>query len=153
MKRFLVLTVLVFAFAVSWAQDFPSWLAGKWEIPSQSAMSGSSYEDWTTVSDNYLIGRTYRIFGNETMYFDNMEILQEGGMVVLKMSAEKGGKRFVGSFVGTKLCNDLWAFVCAEADSPSAIYYRNLGEGQVYVWTEVKTSLDVCTDFIMYKRK
>ena len=93
------------------------------------------------------------LFGNETMYFDNMEILQEGGMVVLKMSAEKGGKRFVGSFVGTKLCNDLWAFVCAEADSPSAIYYRNLGDGQVYVWTEVKTSLDVCTDFIMYKRK
>ena len=91
MKRFLVLTVLVFVFVVSMAQDFPSWLAGKWEIPSQSAMSGSSYEDWTSVSDNYLIGRTYRIFGNETMYFDNMEILQEGSMVVLKMSAGTEG--------------------------------------------------------------
>ena len=82
-----------------------------------------------------------------------MKMLADGGKVVIKMTAEKDGKRFDASFVGTKLCEELWAFECPDADSPSAIYYRNLGNGQVYVWTEVKTNFDVCADFIMYKQK
>ena len=80
-------------------------------------------------------------------------MLADGGKVVIKMTAEKDGKRFEASFVGTKLCEELWAFECPESDSPSAIYYRNLDKGQVYVWTEVTSDIDVCTDFIMYRRK
>ena len=142
MKRCIVILVLVLFSVAMQAQKFPSWLVGKWEIPSQSAISGSSYEEWTKITDHHLEGKTYRLFGNEIVVFDQMVMSVEGGMVVLKMSAEKEGK----------LCEELWAFECPEADSPSAIYDRNIGNGQVYVWTEVKTSFDVCADFIMYKK-
>ena len=153
MKRFFVAVVLVLMSVAMQAQSFPSWLAGKWEIPSLSTFTGSSYEEWTSISGNYFEGKTYRMFGNDTIIFDRMKMLVEGGKVVIKMTAEKEGKRFDASFVGTKLCEELWAFECPDADSPSAIYYRNLGNGQVYVWTEVKTNFDVCADFIMYKQK
>ena len=135
------------------AQTLPSWLLGTWEIPSVSAYAGSSFEVWKRISDSNWEGKTYRMFGNDTIIFDRMKMLVEGGKVVVKMTAEKEGRRFEASFVGTKLCEELWAFECPEADSPSAIYYRNLGNGQVYVWTEVKTNFDVCADFIMYKQK
>lgn len=135
------------------AQTLPSWLLGTWEIPSVSAYAGSSFEVWKRISDSNWEGKTYRMFGNDTIIFDRMKMLVDGGKVVVKMTAEKEGRRFEASFVGTKLCEELWAFECPEADSPSAIYYRNLGNGQVYVWTEVKTSFDVCADFIMYKLK
>ncbi len=135
------------------AQTLPSWLLGTWEIPSVSAYAGSSFEVWKRISDSNWEGKTYRMFGNDTIIFDRMKMLVEGGKVVIKMTAEKEGKRFDASFVGAKLCEELWAFECPDADSPSAIYYRNLGNGQVYVWTEVKTSFDVCADFIMYKQK
>ena len=153
MKKVLILAVLALAFASLRAQELPAWLLGTWEIPSVSAYAGSSYEEWTKVSNDHWEGKTYRMFGNDTIIFDRMKMLAEEGKVVIKMTAEKEGKRFVASFVGTKLCEELWAFECPEADSPSAIYYRNLGDGQVYVWTEVKTSFDVCADFIMYKQK
>ncbi|MBO4875227.1 MAG: hypothetical protein J5542_07975 [Bacteroidales bacterium] len=153
MKRYFVAFVLVLMSVVMYAQSFPSWLAGKWEIPSLSTVSGSSYEEWTSVSGNHFEGKTYRIFGNDTIIFDHMSIRAEGKDVVLKMSAEKGGKRFLADFKGKKVCEELWAFECAESDSPSAIYYRNLGKGQVYVWTEVTSDIDVCTDFVMYRRK
>lgn len=153
MKRYFIVFVLVLMSVVMQAQTFPSWLAGKWEIPSLSTFSGSSYEEWSRVSDSHFEGKTYRIFGNDTIIFDRMSIRTEGKDVVLKMSAEKGGKRFLADFKGKKVCEELWAFECSESDSPSAIYYRNLGNGQVYVWTEVTTSFDVCADFIMSKLK
>ena len=153
MKKYILVLALLLIAIASNAQNFPSWLAGTWEIPSVSAYSGSSYEEWSRVSDNHLKGKTYRMFGNDTVIFDNMNIRVEGGNVVLKMSAEKEGKRFVADFKGKKVCEELWAFECAEADSPSAIYYRNLGNGQVYVWTEVTSDFDVCADFIMFKKK
>jgi len=153
MKKVLILVAFVLAFASLRAQNFPEWLLGKWEIPSVSAYAGSSFEEWTKVSNDHWEGKTYRMFGKDTIIFDRMKMLVEGGKVVIKMTAEKEGKRFEASFVGSKLCEELWAFECPEADSPSAIYYRNLGNGQVYVWTEVKTSFDVCADFIMYRLK
>ena len=151
MKRYFVAVIFVLMSVAMQAQSFPSWLAGKWEIPSLPTFSGSSYEEWTSVSDNHLEGKTYRIFGNDTIIFDKMSIHAEKGKVVLRMSAEKNGNRFDADFKGKMICTDLWAFECAEADSPSAIYYRNLGDRQIYVWTEVKGDYDVCTDFIMYK--
>lgn len=153
MKKVLILVAFVFAFASLRAQNLPDWLLGTWEIPSISEFAGSSFEMWSRISDSNWVGKTYRMFGKDTIIFDRMKMLVEGGKVVIKMTAEKEGKRFEASFVGTKLCEELWAFECPEADSPSAIYYRNLGNGQVYVWTEVKTSFDVCADFIMYKLK
>ncbi len=153
MKRYFVAVVLVLMSVAMQAQTLPSWLLGTWEIPSVSAYAGSSFEVWKRISDSNWEGKTYRMFGNDTIIFDRMKMLVEGGKVVIKMTAEKEGKRFEASFVGTKLCEELWAFECPEADSPSAIYYRNLGNGQVYVWTEVKTSFDVCADFIMYRQK
>lgn len=153
MKKVLILVTFVFAFAFLRAQTLPSWLLGTWEIPSVSAYAGSSFEVWKRISDSNWEGKTYRMFGNDTIIFDRMKMLADGGKVVIKMTAEKEGKRFDASFVGTKLCEELWAFECPDADSPSAIYYRNLGNGQVYVWTEVKTNFDVCADFIMYKQK
>lgn len=153
MKKVLILVTFVFAFAFLRAQTLPSWLLGTWEIPSVSAYAGSSFEVWKRISDSNWEGKTYRMFGNDTIIFDRMKMLADGGKVVIKMTAEKDGKRFEASFVGTKLCEELWAFECPDADSPSAIYYRNLGNGQVYVWTEVKTNFDVCADFIMYKQK
>ncbi len=153
MKKILILVTFVFAFAFLRAQNLPAWLLGTWEIPSVSEFAGSSFEMWKRISDSNWEGKTYRMFGNDTIIFDRMKMLVEGGKVVIKMTAEKEGKRFDASFVGTKLCEELWAFECPEADSPSAIYYRNLGNGQVYVWTEVKTNFDVCADFIMYKQK
>ncbi|MBO7482101.1 MAG: hypothetical protein J6T63_08340 [Bacteroidales bacterium] len=153
MKKVLILVTFVFAFAFLRAQTLPSWLLGTWEIPSVSAYAGSSFEVWKRISDSNWEGKTYRMFGNDTIIFDRMSMLADGGKVVIKMTAEKEGKRFDASFVGTKLCEELWAFECPDADSPSAIYYRNLGNGQVYVWTEVKTNFDVCADFIMYKQK
>lgn len=153
MKRYFVAVVLVLMSVAMQAQTLPSWLLGTWEIPSVSAYAGSSFEVWKRISDSNWEGKTYRMFGNDTIIFDRMKMLVEGGKVVVKMTAEKEGRRFEASFVGTKLCEELWAFECPEADSPSAIYYRNLGNGQVYVWTEVKTNFDVCADFIMYKQK
>lgn len=153
MKRYFVAVVLVLMSVAMQAQTLPSWLLGTWEIPSVSAYAGSSFEVWKRISDSNWEGKTYRMFGNDTIIFDRMKMLADGGKVVIKMTAEKEGKRFEASFVGTKLCEELWAFECPEADSPSAIYYRNLGNGQVYVWTEVKTSFDVCADFIMYRQK
>lgn len=153
MKKVLILVTFVFAFAFLRAQTLPSWLLGTWEIPSVSAYAGSSFEVWKRISDSNWEGKTYRLFGNDTIIFDRMKMLADGGKVVIKMTAEKDGKRFEASFVGTKLCEELWAFECPEADSPSAIYYRNLGNGQIYVWTEVKTNFDVCADFIMYRQK
>ena len=153
MKKVLILVTFVFAFAFLRAQTLPSWLLGTWEIPSVSAYAGSSFEVWKRISDSNWEGKTYRMFGNDTIIFDRMKMLVDGGKVVVKMTAEKEGKRFDASFVGTKLCEELWAFECPDADSPSAIYYRNLGNGQVYVWTEVKTNFDVCADFIMYRQK
>ena len=143
----------VFAFAFLRAQNLPAWLLGTWEIPSVSEFAGSSFEMWKRISDSNWEGKTYRMFGNDTIIFDRMKMLADGGKVVIKMTAEKDGKRFEASFVGTKLCEELWAFECPESDSPSAIYYRNLDKGQVYVWTEVTSDIDVCTDFIMYRRK
>ena len=153
MKRYFVAVVLVLMSVAMQAQTLPSWLLGTWEIPSVSAYAGSSFEVWKRISDSNWEGKTYRMFGNDTIIFDRMSMLADGGKVVIKMTAEKEGKRFDASFVGTKLCEELWAFECPDADSPSAIYYRNLGNGQVYVWTEVKTNFDVCTDFIMYRQK
>jgi len=153
MKRYLVAFVFVLMSAAMQAQSFPSWLAGTWEIPSVVAYAGSSYEEWRKISDSHLEGKTYRMFGNDTIVFDRMKMLVEGGNVVIKMSAEKDGQRIEASFIGSKLCEDLWVFECPESDSPSAIYYRKFGEGQVYVWTEVKTDYDVCADFMMYKKK
>ena len=153
MKRYFVAVIFVLMSVALQAQSFPSWLAGTWEIPSVSAFSGSSYEEWTSVSGNHFEGKTYRIFGNDTIIFDRMSIRAEGTDVVLKMSVEKGGKRFVADFKGKKVCDELWAFECPESDSPSAIYYRNLGNGQVYVWTDVTSDIDVCSDFIMYRLK
>lgn len=153
MKRYFVAVVLVLMSVAMQAQTLPSWLLGTWEIPSVSAYAGSSFEVWKRISDSNWEGKTYRMFGNDTIIFDRMKMLADGGKVVIKMTAEKDGKRFEASFVGTKLCEELWAFECPDADSPSAIYYRNLGNGQVYVWTEVKTNFDVCADFIMYKQK
>ena len=153
MKRALILLTFVIAFATLRAQDFPGWLAGTWEIPSVVAYSGSSYEEWRKISDSHLEGKTYRMFGNDTIVFDRMKMVVEGGKVVIKMTAEKEGKRIDASFIGTKLCEELWAFECSESDSPSAIFYRKFGDGQVYVWTEVKTDYDVCADFMMYKKK
>ena len=152
-KRVLVFVVCILVFATMRAQELPVWLLGTWEIPSVSEFAGSSFEKWAKVSNDKWEGKTYRMFGNDTIIFDRMKMLVEGGKVVIKMTAEKEGKRFDASFVGTKLCEELWAFECPDADSPSAIYYRNLGNGQVYVWTEVKTNFDVCADFIMYKQK
>jgi len=153
MKKYFVAVIFVLMSVAMQAQNFPSWLVGTWEIPSVSAYSGSSYEEWTRVSDNHFEGKTFRLFGNDTIIFDRMSIRTEGKEVVLKMSAEKSGKRFVADFKGKKVCEELWAFECAESDSPSAIYYRNLGKGQVYVWTEVTSDIDVCADFVMYRRK
>lgn len=153
MKKILILVTFVFAFAFLRAQNLPAWLLGTWEIPSVSEFAGSSFEMWKRISDSNWEGKTYRMFGNDTIIFDRMKMLADGGKVVIKMTAEKDGKRFEASFVGTKLCEELWAFECPESDSPSAIYYRNLDKGQVYVWTEVTSDIDVCTDFIMYRRK
>lgn len=153
MKRCFVAFVLVLMSVAMQAQSFPSWLAGKWEIPPAFAAAGSSYEEWYKVSSTQLEGKTYRMFGNDTIIFDRMQIKIENGNVVLKMSAEKQGKRFVGDFVGKMLREDVWMFECAEADSPSAIYYRKFEDGAVSVWTEVTTEREVCTEFTMYKIK
>lgn len=153
MKKVLILVVFVFAFAFLRAQTLPAWLLGTWEIPSASEYAGSSFEEWTKISDTNWEGKTYRMFGKDVVVFDRMKMLAEDGKVVIKMSAEKEGKRIEASFVGNMIREDLWAFECPECNSPSAIYYRNLGDGQIYVWTEVNASFDVCADFIMYKRK
>lgn len=136
-----------------YGQKLPIWLIGRWEIPPAFAAAGSSYEEWDKVSSTQMDGKTYRMFGNDTIIFDRMQIKVENGNVVLKMSAENQGRRFVGDFVGTMLRDDVWAFECSEADSPSAIYYRKFEDGAVSVWTEVTTDREVCTEFTMYKLK
>lgn len=148
----LAIFFLTLSLAVS-AQSFPSWLAGVWEIPSVSVYSGSSYEAWIKVTDTHLEAMTYRMFGNDTVYFDQKTLIYENGNVLLRMSAEKEGKRFMANFKGTMMREDLWAFECPEADYPSAVYYRLLSEDQVSVWSEVSNGVDVCSDFIMYRRK
>jgi hypothetical protein len=153
MKRYFVAVIFVLMSVALQAQSFPAWLLGTWEIPSVSAFAGSSFEEWAKVSESQWEGKTYRMFGNDTIIFDRMQMLVEDGNVEIKMTAQKEGKRFVASFKGTMLREDVWAFECSESDSPSAIYYRNFGNGQVYVWTEVQTDYDVCSDFMMYKKK
>ncbi|MBO4614332.1 MAG: hypothetical protein J5709_04390 [Bacteroidales bacterium] len=152
MKRCIVILVLVLLSVAMQAQKFPSWLAGKWEIPSVSMFSDSSFEDWIEVSKNHLESRTYRKFGDDTMYFDSMSMSIEKGNVVLKMYGEKDGKRFMADFIGKRLADEVWVFECAESDSPSAIYYQKLSDNEVYVWTEVRNDSYVCSDFIMYRR-
>ncbi len=153
MKKFCFIIAFILPAITMNGQNFPSWLQGVWEIPPAFQSTGSSFEEWVLEADGKTMsGKTYRIFGKDTIIFDRMTMQINNEKVVLKMSAQKSNQHIIGEYVGKMLEKDVWFFECENVDSPSAIYYRKLDDGSVYVWTEVKTANDICTEFTMYKR-
>ncbi|HOE39774.1 MAG TPA: DUF6265 family protein [Bacteroidales bacterium] len=153
MFRFFAIIFFLNISYVSFSQeviDFPHWLAGTWEIESPT---GVSYEEWKLSDNSELIGRTYRLFGNDTLVFDNMRIYNLGSATVYEMFVNCEYDRELMKFSLQKPDDNLWKFENIKSNSPKNINYYRIEENVVYVWTEYASDETACIDFLMKKKK
>lgn len=154
MKKFLFILIYSFLTAINtfaqFEKEFPVWLAGIWQIENEN---GFSYESWEIVSDNFLKGKTFRIFATDTIVFDTMNLKVSENKIIYELTAMSGSKRVFAGYVLTKLNEEVWRFENQITDFPSAIIYQKLSPEKVYVWTEARNKDAICTDFTMIKIK
>lgn len=151
MKKIFSIMILTFAYALMYGQSLPSWLLGCWEIPPAFEGAGSSYEEWSMVAPSTMEGKIYRMFDADTVVFDRIMIVAENSNVILKMSVEKDGVRFVADYLCKMLGEDVWVFENKSIVSPTAVYYRNFGDGVASAWLEVADDKEVCSEITMYR--
>jgi hypothetical protein len=152
MFRFLILIFFInisFSCIAQKNNDFPFWLVGTWEIDSPS---GTSYEEWKLSENGDLLGRTYRLFGNDTLVFDNMRIYNLDTIPVFEMFANNQNTRELTKFYLQIIDEDLWKFENINSYNPRSINYHKIEENLVYVWTEHSNTETACMDFLMKKK-
>ncbi|MCK9255788.1 MAG: DUF6265 family protein [Bacteroidales bacterium] len=152
MFRFFAIIFFLNISYVSFSQeviDFPHWLAGTWEIDSPS---GTSYEEWKLSENGDLLGKTYRIFANDTIIFDNMRIYNLDTIPVFEMFANNQNTRELTKFYLQIIDEDLWKFENINSYNPRSINYHKIEENLVYVWTEHSNTETACMDFLMKKK-
>ncbi|HOK38308.1 MAG TPA: DUF6265 family protein [Bacteroidales bacterium] len=154
MKKFLFISIYIFLTALNslgqFVKEFPVWLVGTWQIESEH---GFSYESWEIVSDNFLKGKTFRVFGTDTIVFDTMNLKISENKIIYELTATANSKKVFAGYVLTRLTEDLWRFENSITDFPTAIIYQKLSPQKVYVWTEARNKDAICTDFTMTKIK
>ncbi|MCF0206241.1 MAG: hypothetical protein HUK15_02330, partial [Bacteroidales bacterium] len=85
MKRIIVATLILFACLTLKAQTLPTWLEGCWKITS--VFDGNpSYTQWKVTDPSTIEGKTFRLFGNDTLFFDAVSIEIVGNETILKMA-------------------------------------------------------------------
>ncbi|MDD3739770.1 MAG: hypothetical protein PHH30_00880 [Bacteroidales bacterium] len=130
--------------------DFPVWLQGIWEIKSES---GSSFEQWTKVSDSLFLGQTFRLFDKDTVVFDTMKLKIADSMIIYEMSASIGNKMVYAGYPLKRPDPSVWKFENTYIDYPLNINYMIMGVDTVYVWTEAKDANVACMDYLMIRFK
>lgn len=144
---FIVLSLNLFSQNI---KDFPFWLQGIWEIKSDS---GSSFEQWVKLSDSLLVGKTYRIFNDDTIVFDTMKLKIADSNIIYEMSASIGNTMVYAGYPLRKPDPSVWKFENTYIDYPLNINYMRMGVDTVYVWTEAKDISIACMDYLMVRSK
>ena len=148
--RILLMSIVLFLSVQLYAQcdGFPLWLQGTWEIASPE---GSSFEEWILVGDT-LKGRTYRMFGADTLVFENMEIRCHNKQATYFMNASMNKARVWAGFSPSQITNNVWLWQNNVTDFPYLISYNIIDDTTVSVWFQSKIPDQGCVDFIMIKK-
>lgn len=143
------ITIGLFGYSQS-NDDFPLWLKGVWEIPSET---GSSFEEWKLDNDGSLSGRTYRMFVADTIVFDTMRVKYWDNQIVFQMTANIKNTRVYARYPLQRPDPILWKFENPLTDYPKNINYMQMGTDSVYVWTEASSDDNACMDYLMIRVK
>jgi hypothetical protein len=148
--RIVFISIFLFLGAQLFAQcdGFPLWLQGTWEI---SSPEGSSFEEWRIDGDT-LKGRTYRMFGADTLVFENMKIHCYNKQTTYFMNASMNNVRVWAGFLPIQITNNVWLWQNDVTEFPHTISYNKIDDNTISVWFKSKDSDQGCVDFIMTKK-
>jgi hypothetical protein len=128
--------------------EFPDWLEGLWEI---SHYDGTSYEQWQKIDKNILHGKTYRVFGSDTILFSNMEIKAIKNKIILEIINPYNTQNNTILYYLEKQHSETWTFKTKTDAFPTKINYSRISPNSAHMWTEPISEFQICVDFLMQK--
>ncbi|HRW21515.1 MAG TPA: DUF6265 family protein [Bacteroidales bacterium] len=146
----LLLFNLISSLSFAQCKDFPFFLEGTWEIENTE---GLSYEEWQLSSDSILVGRTYRLFGNDTIFFEGMEIRCYEGKPCYFMNAMMNNARVRAGYLPIQITNNVWVWENKHPDFPKTISYQLINDTLMSVWFKGAPDDATCVDFLMQLSK
>jgi len=99
------------------------WLIGTWE---NNMGKSTLYETWTALSGTELVGKSYMLKNKDTMVFEHIRVLQEGGKLFYIPTVKNQNKGLPVRFVLTKNNGKELVFENTEHDFPQVIKYKRL---------------------------
>lgn len=150
--RFILLAILIMSSisAISQCNGFPFWLEGTWGIENSE---GKSFEEWKLKNDTVLIGRNYRLFANDTIEFETMEISCLKNYPVYFMNASMNNMRVRAGYIPVQITNNVWLWQNEHTDFPSQISYNKINDTSVMVWFKGTNPNEECVDLLMIKKQ
>lgn len=103
-------------------------LDGEW----QSHKGVKFNENWRYVDENLFEGEGFSLNGVDTVFFELLRIVREGGSIYYKVGL---GEQRRGNFILTEASKTSWTFVNPENDFPSIIIYQVKNDSLLLVTT------------------
>lgn len=146
--KVLILAFLCFSTGIyAQCNKMPKWLLGTWAIENQA---GVSFEQWTNIGDTIYSGRTFGLYGKDTLLFDEMAIKCIDGKPVYFMYGSVKNNRVFAGFKLTEQSDANTLFFSNEGvDFPHEFCYNRADKNTVYVWFHSANPDEACTDFKM----
>jgi hypothetical protein len=130
-------------------EGFPDFLKGTWEIETND---GFSYEEWILNDDNTLNGRTYKLFGKDTIEFERMEIKCYQGKPTYFMNAMMQNTQVRAGYIPIQITNNVWVWENQRTDFPKMLSYAIINDSVISVWFKGDKNNDTCVDFLMKQK-
>lgn len=146
---FLLIIVLNSFNSYAQCEGFPVFLEGTWEIETND---GYSYEEWKLDDDNVLQGRTYKLFGKDTLVFEKMEVKCYQGKPTYFMNAMMQNKHVRAGYIPIQITDNVWVWENAKTDFPKTLSYAIVNDSIVSVWFKGDENNNTCVDFLMKQK-
>jgi hypothetical protein len=124
-------------------------LKGTWAMQTKR---GTFCEEWKSVNDTLLTGRSYRTSGSDTIIMERLQLSLRGADVYYTptVATQNGGKPVPFKLIEAK--NDQFIFSNPDHDFPQQIAYELVTKDSLHAWIGGKNNgKDMKRDFY-YKR-
>ncbi len=127
----LSLTILFVIGLASWkflAENYiqkVEWLIGTWE---NKTPRGSVFENWQKLDDNELFGRSYALNGIDTMFFEQVQLVQDGDSLFYIPTVINQNDGMPIQFALTSISDSSMVFEHPYHDFPQIIRYVRINK-------------------------
>ncbi len=131
MKKILILTPIISLFMFSCQSEInkANWLIGNWEHTSEE---GKFNEKWIQIDNNSLLGKSYFVVENDTVFSERVNLVQRGKDLFYVVEIPTEPSAGVTEFKLTSSSVNQLVFENPENDFPKKITYNRIHKDSLF---------------------